>query len=336
MAAKGIIEKELSYIMGIPESPNEIETYDDLIKRLEKNSEFNVKVLKNDTEKFLRVDYKDEQYIVQILIEFGKSNIDSYHLQLKLISTMIPNLLGIMDFSSQKLLSGRWAKMAAESYIQPAPEYIYTIQAINDEDGSVWLHTHGLRRCGSLELEIIGSNTESYQDHGTVIQMIAKNIVTNRYLEEEKEPFYIGEGIVGTWVPLEKVLDSYPSECLGGSDGRNDEHAETAVIYVYLTEEDYKNGKYSHISSVNEVMQNNPLYFISDEETMRMKGLALERWEYFTEAITNPENNGLIKFGILVDEKYRTEGDANLVHLWFHIEGVDGDKVRGTLINQPY
>ncbi|WP_308009391.1 DUF4026 domain-containing protein [uncultured Fusobacterium sp.] len=370
MAAKGIIEKELSYIMGIPESPNEIETYDDLIKRLEKNSEFNVKVLKNDTEKFLRVDYKDEQYIVQILIEefevpelftvahqinetdynkimesklgvttiveFGKSNIDSYHLQLKLISTMIPNLLGIMDFSSQKLLSGRWAKMAAESYIQPAPEYIYTIQAINDEDGSVWLHTHGLRRCGSLELEIIGSNTESYQDHGTVIQMIAKNIVTNRYLEEEKEPFYIGEGIVGTWVPLEKVLDSYPSECLGGSDGRNDEHAETAVIYVYLTEEDYKNGKYSHISSVNEVMQNNPLYFISDEETMRMKGLALERWEYFTEAITNPENNGLIKFGILVDEKYRTEGDANLEHLWFHIEGVDGDKVRGTLINQPY
>lgn len=269
MAAKGIIEKELSYIMGIPESPNEIETYDDLIKRLEKNSEFNVKVLKNDTEKFLRVDYKDEQYIVQILIEefevpelftvahqinetdynkimesklgvttiveFGKSNIDSYHLQLKLISTMIPNLLGIMDFSSQKLLSGRWAKMAAESYIQPAPEYIYTIQAINDEDGSVWLHTHGLRRCGSLELEIIGSNTESYQDHGTVIQMIAKNIVTNRYLEEEKEPFYIGEGIVGTWVPLEKVLDSYPSECLGGSDGRNDEHAETAVIYVYLS-----------------------------------------------------------------------------------------------------
>ena len=198
MAAKGIIEKELSYIMGIPELPKDIGMYDDLIKRLEENREFRVKVLKNDTEKFLRVDYKDEQYIVQILIEefevpelftvahqinendynkimesklgvttimeFGESNIDSYHLQLKLISTMIPSLLGIMDFSSQKLLSGRWAKMAAESYIQPAPEYIYTIQAINDEDGSVWLHTHGLRRCGSLELEIIGSDTENYQN----------------------------------------------------------------------------------------------------------------------------------------------------------------------------
>lgn len=69
MAAKGIIEKELSYIMGIPNSPEDIGTYDDLIKRLEENREFRVKVLKNDTEKFLRVDYKDEQYIVQILIE---------------------------------------------------------------------------------------------------------------------------------------------------------------------------------------------------------------------------------------------------------------------------
>ena len=370
MAAKGIIEKELSYIMGIPNSPKDIGTYDDLIKRLEENREFRVKVLKNDTEKFLRVDYKDEQYIVQILIEefevpelftvahqinetdynkimesklgittimeFGESNIDSYHLQLKLISAMMPNLLGIMDFSSQKLLSGRWAAMAAESYIQPAPEYIYTIQAINDEDGSVWLHTHGLRRCGSLELEIMGSDTESYQEHGTVIQMIAKNIVTNRYLEEEKEPFYIGEGIVGTWVALEEVLDSYPPESLGGSAGRDEEHGETAVIYVYLTEDDYKKGKYTHISAANETMQNNLVYFISDEETARMKGLALERWGYFADAVTNPENNGLIKFGILVDEQYRREGDANLEHLWFHIEGIDGDNIRGTLINQPY
>ena len=55
--------------MGIPNSPEDIGTYDDLIKRLEENREFRVKVLKNDTEKFLRVDYKDEQYIVQILIE---------------------------------------------------------------------------------------------------------------------------------------------------------------------------------------------------------------------------------------------------------------------------
>ena len=69
MAAKGTIEKELSYIMGIPSSTEDIGTYDDLIKRLEENREFRVKVLKNDTEKFLRVDYKDEQYIVQILIE---------------------------------------------------------------------------------------------------------------------------------------------------------------------------------------------------------------------------------------------------------------------------
>ena len=25
-----------------------------------------------------------------------------------------------------------------------------------------------------------------------------------------------------------------------------------------------------------------------------------------------------------------------LEHLWFHIEGIDGENIRGTLINQPY
>ena len=53
MAVKGTIEKELSCIMGIPSSTEDIGTYDDLIKRLEENREFRVKVLKNDTEKFL-------------------------------------------------------------------------------------------------------------------------------------------------------------------------------------------------------------------------------------------------------------------------------------------
>lgn len=370
MAVQSTIEKELSYIMGIPRNPEDIGTYESLVKKLEAYEEFGVRTLESNGEKFIEIDYNNEHYIVQLLIEdfqvpelytvahqinemdfnkimetktgittvmeFGESNIDSYHFQLKLLSVLLPDMLGIMDYSSQKILSGRWAVMAGNSYIPPAPEYIYTIQAINDDDGKVWLHTHGLRRCGSLELEILGSDINSYQDHGTVIQMTAKNIVTNKYLDDSGEPFYIGEGIVGTWVPLDEILDTMAKDDLGGADSRNEEHLDTAVIYVYLSEKDYNNKVYTHISQVNEQLKNNPVFFISDEETARMKGLALERWQYFAEALDNPENNGLIKFGLLADEEYRQEGNANLEHLWFHIKRINGDNITGELINQPY
>ena len=90
---------------------------------------------------------------------FGPDPLASYHLQLQVIHTLLSDTLAVMDDSSEKLLSGRWVALAAASHIPPAPRYIYTVQAVSgDESDCVWLHTHGLNRCGITELEVLDSS----------------------------------------------------------------------------------------------------------------------------------------------------------------------------------
>ena len=371
MALTGTIDKTVSIISGIPYSEENL-SCDILIERLKNSDEFSVSNIeeKESNKFFIDVNYRNENYLLTILIDeliipelytvahklddetynkimqtskcvttllnFENSILDSYHLQLKILNTMLPDLIGIMDISAQKLLSGTWAKMAAKSCVQPSPDYIFSIQAINDDKNSVWLHTHGLNRCGSPEIEIINSNTDNYQNHGTVLQTVGKNIVTGKFLPDEKEPFFIGEGVIGTWVNTEEALKNINDDDLGGKNSRDEDHINTAVIFVYLSEDDYNNQKYSYISEVDDILENNPLYYLTDEETARMRGLAFERWDYFVEAMKDSENNGLIKCGLLVDEEFRQEDSANLEHLWFHVKDIKEDSIKCVLINEPY
>lgn len=371
MALAGTIDKTVSIISGIPYSEENL-SCDILIERLKNSDEFSVSNIeeKENNKFFIDVNYRNENYLLTILIDeliipelytvahklddetynkimqtskcvttllnFENSILDSYHLQLKILNTMLPDLIGIMDISAQKLLSGTWAKMAAKSCVQPSPDYIFSIQAINDDKNSVWLHTHGLNRCGSPEIEIVNSNTDNYQNHGTVLQTVGKNIVTGKFLPDEKEPFFIGEGVIGTWVNTEEALKNINDDELGGKNSRDEDHINTAVIFIYLSEDDYNNKKYSYISEVDDILENNPLYYLTDEETVRMKGLAFERWNYFVEAMKDSENNGLIKCGLLVDEEFRQEDSANLEHLWFHVKKIKEDSIKCVLINEPY
>ncbi|MBQ5513233.1 MAG: DUF4026 domain-containing protein, partial [Bacteroidales bacterium] len=63
------------------------------------------------------------------------------------------------------------------SKVAPSPDYMFTIHAVNDsEEGtdSVWLHTHGLTRCGTIELEILGADLDNWQELGNALNQIAK------------------------------------------------------------------------------------------------------------------------------------------------------------------
>ena len=92
---------------------------------------------------------------------FGEDALDSYHLQLKLIHAVLPDAVAVLDDSSEKILSGHWVALAAVSSVPPAPRYIYTAQAVSGEEEIVWLHTHGLNRCGISELEVLNSTKDT-------------------------------------------------------------------------------------------------------------------------------------------------------------------------------
>ena len=272
-----------------------------------------------------------------IFMKFNKDSYKSYHLHLKLIMASVNNLIGVMDESAERILPTKWVKMTAESNILPQSMDLYTVQAIYEDEGNLWLHTHGLCRCGLTELEILDSDKENYRNHYNLLSAFAS------YLLDKKTDFtpmqdYVKIGflfnenpIIVTYLSWTKALAYFDNLELGNAQNRKEGHnSKTSVIFVYKTEEDAKNGNLSKVSDCNDLWGENLLFFISDEETEKMKKLAIERFDYVKECAKNEDNEIVVKIGL-------PSGNANSEpeNIWFKLIEVDGDRFKARLDQDP-
>ena len=291
-------------------------------------------------------------------MEFGEDPLASYHAQLKLLDAMLPDKLAVLDDSSEKILSPMWVSLAASSDIHPSPNYIFTVQAVGggeDQDGQVWLHTHGLARCGIPDLEIIDSRTGTYNDHYHIIASAASRLLESDAVKP-KQPMFLGRlsedvDLVITLVPWEEAVTHYKEDLLGGKADRKESHnGNTCCIFLYPDEEHFKRGEYRPVSIYDDLLADNPLYMLSNRETARMKALAAERLSYvkraWEEGLGNASGGAesgkgkadlvvLVKIGLQVDEKYRSE-DNEKEHIWFQLTRLDEDGFEAQLTQEPY
>lgn len=272
---------------------------------------------------------------------FGEDALASYHLQLKIIHAILPDAVAVLDDSSEKILSGHWVALAAVSSVPPAPRYIYTAQAVSGDDPVVWLHTHGLNRCGLSELEVLNSTKETYNSHYNVLETMANRLLELEEPLEPKEPLYLARltdraALITTLVPWSEAVELYDDDMLGGKDDRAEGHNEnTSAIFTYKTKEDYEEGKYSPISIYDEILEKNPIYWISTSETERMKALAAERASYMLRALSDEENHILIKIGLTIDEEYQEDNNTK-EHIWFELLEAKDGTLTGKLTQEPY
>ena len=80
--------------------------------------------------------------------------IEAYHLQLKVLYTLSSDNYLVVDMSAYKLLEGEQLEMIASTNIPPSPVIMYSTHYF-PENGVAWLHTHGVRRFGSVEYEFL-------------------------------------------------------------------------------------------------------------------------------------------------------------------------------------
>lgn len=369
--------KEKSYMLAVPKNEESINEIGNMLTRLSKSED--IKLVSHDFKEVLELtlEIEDSEYHVEVIpesyeipemfrinhffpdvdveaisrtsmglcveMEFGEDALASYHAQLKIIHTLLPDVLAVLDYSSEKILSGKWVSLAAVSKVPPAPRYIYTVQAVSGEDSCVWLHSHGLNRCGLPEIEVLDSKKETYQNHYHVLETMA-----NRMLEMEEppklgEPVYVARvteeiPLVATLIDWEEAVSQYPEDILGGKADREDGHNEnTCGLFVYPTYEAMENGEYVPLEVYDELLQNNPIYMISQAETDRMRRLAGERLPYALEAAKNPDNTILIKIGLHMDEEFCEEDEeSQLEHIWFELIKASEDAVTCKLTQEPY
>ncbi|MCI8418184.1 MAG: DUF4026 domain-containing protein [Lachnospiraceae bacterium] len=370
--------KSKSQMLAVPAQYSDIEDPDLLEKRLRETSAFSLSSfdLENDSMLF-EIIYEQESFQVEIYpmdfslpelyrcqhlfpdvdvdaiqraqyglaveMEFGENPLSSYHLQLKLIHVLLPDALAIIDDSSEKILSGRWVALAAESAVPPAPRYLFTAQAVSgdEEDACVWLHTHGLKRCGRPELEVLNSTRDNYQQHYNVLETLA-----NRLLEEEEPlsygaPFFFAyvaaeTPLVVTLIDWQEAVKLYPEDMLGGKNDRQEGHnQDTCVVFVYPSQESLDEGRFSSLSIYDDLLKDNPIFMISNEETARMRAQATERISYFFNAFGQKDNKLLVKLGLLVDEEHRKQEDDR-EHIWFEVLDISNGRMTAKLTQEPY
>ncbi len=281
------------------------------------------------------------EYGLAVEMVFGVNALSSYHLQLKLIHAMLPDALAVIDDSSEKILSGRWVALAAESEVPPAPRYLYTAQAVSGEEDCVWLHTHGRNRCCRPELEVLASTKDNYQEHYNVLETLANRILEDEEVPEFGSPYflaYVAEGmpLVVTLIDWEEAVELYEPDMLGGKRDRKDGHdRDTCVVFVYPSQESADKGEFYPLDIYDKFMKENPVFMISNEETDRMRAQAVERISYLFDAAADQDNHILVKIGLPVDEEHKTQ-DNEREHIWFELLEVSGDRFQAKLTQEPY
>lgn len=368
--------KELSFMVAIPKNESDIDNLAFLLERLKTSGMFTVKDSKLNDMLWVKIESGDLVYAARIdtmeveipelfriqhffrdidieAIQMQKKGLvvempfdeehilDSYHMQLKLIHELLPDCLAVMDGGSEKVLSGKWVALAAESNIPPSPHYIFSVQAVSGDDKEVWLHSHGMNRCGLPELEILNSTKDTYNDHYNIIETMAKRLLENGEAPEEKEPMYLAMltneiPLMATIVNWKEAVKKYPSGILGGAGDRKDSHNEnTDVIFCYPSPEAMEKKKYCEVSVFNEYLRENPLYMLTDQETDRMHKLAAERLDFMKKMFGREKITILLKVGIEVDEEFKEEGNS-FEHIWFELKKLNEDTFTAELTQEPY
>ena len=273
---------------------------------------------------------------LHLYMKFGKNPQRSYQLQIKIADKIMPDLAGIMDESAEKLLCARWVRQTAYSSVLPSPASLFNVQAVSSPSGEVWLHTHGLIRCGLTELEILQSDTENFNNHYPVISTFASYLIDK--IADKIDTAYIGcfynnSPLVVTRLLWTEGLQQYKGIDLGGIDDRKDMHNSlTSILFAFTSEENEKNGVYTKIPEFNALLANNPLFFISESETKRMSLLAREKYDCLKTAFNGTDTHILVKVGLPTAH----DDSPDHEHIWFELQGFDGESFIAELTQEPY
>jgi uncharacterized protein YegJ (DUF2314 family) len=299
-----------------------------------------------------------QEYFLETSMYFELDPLSSFHLQLKIMDAIVPDASLVMDFMSYRLLSAKWLHMTAKSSVPPSPDYLYTLHGVYDEEGEngsrrYWFHTHGLLRCGSVELEILNIG-QGAEQMNTLINMTVKKFLSDPVKEKERFPIgYDGMGINLCWLRWEEALKDLPGNILGGASDRDEAvnvHAEPSGILFAV-----EDGNMVSPEIYATTLAENPIYYITTEETNRMSALAKERFSLFErifkKEFKKPEKKSffknllgakeeekpdwtfLVKLGLTVDNP---EAGSEKEHLWFDVSSIEGNRIEGKLLNQPY
>lgn len=244
--------------------------------------------------------------------------------------------------------SGRWHLRDAlqegllADDLPPLPEALWIVHAVGNADGSTWMHTHGLARCGRPELEML----EVPQRYATTACELL-SAIAGRLLEETPpppgEPYEIGGDLAVTFRRWQEVAPLIAAGVPGGmaDRGPEDHAAHRGVRAVVCPASAQGAGQDLRLwpqDALEAVAEGGIPLYLSRQATEHAAAQARVTWPRLQEAFASlaggagePPVRFLIKAGHVLPG----EPDAPREHIWFEVKRFEGDRARGALLNTP-
>ena len=269
--------------------------------------------------------------------DFGETPLEDFHDQLRLLAAAVPDAVLLLDLSACRTHPGAWLRDAAESEVPPRPESLYCIHLVrpDEQDGPIWLHTHGLLRCGSLELEMLDVPEDAVDPLAGLINALAP-IWIEQGPFPPREPCAVGRGLALAWLPWPDALKKQRRLSNGGAKDRDESHSvPSAVLYAPRRRFFGLLGTALRNPAVlAEEVTEGAVHFVSNMESKRMAQLARERLPRLRPLVERFGGDEdwlfLLKLGYEVDD-----GEGEREHLWFEVHELEEDAVDATCINTP-
>ncbi len=140
-----------------------------------------------------------------VTCKLAENALAAIHAELRLLAALAPDAVAMLDLNACTAKSGDWMRGAASAELPPPATSFFTIHSVFDWEGGgeTWLHTHGLRRMGSIELDMLGVRAGQASAMASVINHVARDFVENG-VPPPHTPSRTANGSL-MWVPCDSV-----------------------------------------------------------------------------------------------------------------------------------
>ncbi len=280
---------------------------------------------------------------ITVVMDYSKAQfhpIVCYHVQLKAMCSLIDNECIYIDFNTERILSGVWTKLQSKTNTPPAFKYLYTVQAVGSDtnDGKVWLHTHGLNRCGRIEFEIMDSNVELCDDHATILSNFCDWILANPTPIAERSPITIGKDlndhkIVLTWLYWATANKQYDKNLIGGANYRDPYHNRFIGTIYALSSADSK--ELLPLSSIDTSNYKYAIKVLPETENVRISMLAKERFNFLRNWATLSSADAKVKVALPIHSQEANSEENTFEHIWCQLHKFDKQSIFCEVLDTP-
>lgn len=273
-----------------------------------------------------------------VVLVFGDAPLDDFHFQLQALIAVAPAAVAAFDVAAFRLHHAEWIRESALSAAPPSPTSLFAMHFVSDQGRPGWIHTHGLDRCGRLELELFDITPAASRLLSELLNSTAAFFL-EQGLPSPGEAVEVGRDLPLLWLPWEEALSRRGPRYGGGKADRDEVHGNpTAVLFAPATKflGLFGSGLASPASHLP-VLEGSPILYVSNQHTRRMEVLSRERLPtlkaLFGKLGANQHFKFLVKLGYPTADPERF---GSREHLWFEVHSFGNEHVDATCINQPH